>query len=423
MNSNTSERDHLITDVTVMPMNGTAPIADGFVRVRDGRIDAIGKSDELESAERARGRSLPGHAILPGLVNSHMHFHQHREHGPIGAAHRGPIALDALRSARTALNCLREGVTTGRELGHDDGVRLTLRQATREGLIVGPRIVSAGVAIGFAFGHASFVAENISTLDELVSLIRREIQYGADFIKIIASNEDLPNPPGDELAVPWFSRKAIEVAVETAHGAGVPIAAHANGRTTLEWVIDAGVDSIEHGIYIDDDLASGMREKGIVLVPTLSGYFENSRKFWDRAWQPRYEQLWFAHRESISAAVSAGVSIATGVDTIGTIATEVEILRKFGGMDALQSLEAATIAGARLVGLDEQIGTIDVGKVADLVVVAGDPVQDSAALFDTVETYLGGARFTREELDRFVPPVDRFIDRWHLPAHRCFPER
>jgi imidazolonepropionase-like amidohydrolase len=409
----------LITNVQVITMAGQAVIPKGFVALSGGVIEAVGAMADVPAA-RGNVLDLPGRTATPGLVNSHMHFHMHREFGPVAAP--GPIALDAIRSARTALNCLRQGVTAARELGHNDHVRLTLRDSIREGLILGPRIVSAGAAIGFAHGHAHFVAENVGNLDELVDRIRAEVLAGADFIKIIASNEDLPNPPGDELAVPWFSRRAIEVAVETAHEAGVRIAAHANGRRTLEWAIDAGVDSVEHGIYIDPDLAAGMVEKGIYLVPTLSGYFENSRTYWERAWQPRYAELWAAHRMSIRHAVEAGVVIATGGDTIGTLPAEVEILRRFGGMSGMESLEAATSNGAKVLGLSGEAGVLVPGAPADLAIFQGDPIEDSAALFDVEVTFLHGVPFMRDELDRFVPASHRFIDRWHDSDHRCLPE-
>lgn len=389
-------------------------IADGFVQVRNGRIARIGSMRELEldpvsDVDRLDGTGM---SILPGLVNAHMHFHYRRLGGPVGPSILGPVALDALKSTRTAFNLLREGVTSVRDLGHNDDSRLHVRNATRDGVIVAPTATVSGAAIGMAYGHAYFVSESISTLDELVSTIRRQALEGADLIKIIASNEDLASPGGDQLTVPWFSHKAIELAVEIAHECGLPIAAHANGTRTLDWCIEANVDSIEHGIYLDRDQASAMAEREIALVPTLSGFFENSRTFWKRSWQPRYEALWRVHQETIGNAVDAGVTIATGTDTLGTVAEEAWLLHRFGGASIGHSLRAATINGARVVGRSDSIGMLAPGYRADLVIVDGAPDRHLTDLARSRHTFLGGQRFSREELSKLIPPHAYFVDEW-----------
>lgn len=400
-----------VTDVrlfTSSPKHGV--VERGYLRVAGGKIAGLGSMEDLPSTKEATVLARPGMTLLPGFVNAHMHFHIRRELGPVGPSSLGPVALDALRSARTALSCLREGVTCGRELGHDDQVRITLRDSVASGLILGPTIVTAGAAIGMSHGHADFVTRSVRSLHELVDQIRLEAKSGADLIKVIASNEDLATPYGDELAVPWFSPEALKVAVETAHGCGLPITAHANGRKTIQNALDAGVDGIEHGIYLDRDLAQEMAQRGVVLTPTLSGYRENSLEFWGRAWQPRYKALWEVHRETIRHAVEQGVRIGTGVDTIGTIADEVRILREYGGMSAEASLEAATIEGARIVGRDATLGSLEVGKRADLVLLDGNPLVDLTAVGRVEEVFLAGTRFTRDELEKFVPPSPKFVD-------------
>jgi Imidazolonepropionase and related amidohydrolases len=400
-----------ITDVRLVTCSSEhGVIENGYLQFSAEGIVGVGAMEDLDPQPDGLILRRPGMTLMPGLVNTHMHFHMRRELGPVGPGSIGPVALDALRSARTALNCLREGVTCGRELGHDDSVRITLRDSVARGLILGPKIVTAGAAIGMSHGHADFVVRSVTRLSELVDQIRAEAHSGADLIKIVASNEDLPNPRGDELAVPWFSPEAVRVAVETAHGCGLPITAHANGRATIQMALDAGVDGIEHGIYLDHDLAQEMAERGVVLTPTLSGFRENSLEFWGRAWRPRYAALWEVHRETIHHAVDQGVRIGTGVDTIGTIADEVRILREYGGMTPEESLRAATIEGARICGLDDELGSLDVGKRADLVLLNGNPLLDASAISEVEEVYLNSVRFTRDELERFVPKSEKFVD-------------
>ncbi|MER7007148.1 amidohydrolase family protein [Dactylosporangium sp. NPDC000555] len=411
--------DTLITNARVITCDAASTvIEDGYVGIAGGKIASVGAMADLNGT--APPGTVPqraanvvdgsGTSVLPGLVNAHMHFHYRRLRGPVGPNILGPVALDALKSTRTAFNLLREGVTTVRDLGHNDDARLHVRDAVHDGVIVGPAAAVSGAAIGMAHGHADFVAENITTLDALVATIRRQAHEGVDLIKIIASNEDLRQPPGAEIPVPWFSRKAVDVAVETAHECGLPIAAHANGTRTLDWCIDAGVDSIEHGIYLSPDHAAAMAERGIALVPTLSGFFENSRTFWGRSWQPRYAALWEVHQQTIRNAVEAGVLIGTGTDTLGTVAQEAWLLHTFGGATAQQALDAATRNGAQIVGRADSVGSIVLGHRADLVMVDGAPDRDLRDLGRARRTFLGGIEFTRAELSKLIPHHAHFVD-------------
>ncbi|TMR06929.1 hypothetical protein ETD83_02645 [Actinomadura soli] len=407
-----SSIDVLIKDVRIVACDADNTVIDrGYLAVRGGKTDAFGPMDDgMVPAHAAEVIDGTGLTVLPGLVNAHMHFHYRRLGGPVGPNILGPVALDALKSTRTAFNLLREGVTSVRDLGHNDDSRLHVRDAIRDGVMVGPRATVSGAAIGMSYGHAYFVAESVATLDGLVETIRRQAHEGADLIKIIASNEDLPHPPGDELTVPWFSAKAVQVAVETAHECGLPIAAHANGSRALERCIEAGVDTIEHGIYLSADHASAMAERGIALTPTLSGFFENSREFWGRSWQPRYAALWNVHQRTIGNAVDAGVLIGTGTDTLGTVAQEAWLLHKYGGASRAAALAAATRNGAQIVRQGAGVGTLTPGTRADLVLVEGAPDRDLLDLGRTRYTFLAGRCFTRRELGKLIPGHQFFVD-------------
>ncbi|MGY4101561.1 amidohydrolase family protein [Nocardia sp. R16R-3T] len=410
----TPDRELVITGARIVTLDDTnTVIRNGFIRISGDTIVGIGPSEDYRARPGVTVIDANGLVALPGLVNAHMHFHYRRCGGTVGPEILGPPALDALRSTRTAFNMLREGVTSVRDLGHDDHSRLHVRDAIDSGMIVGPTATVSGAALGMPYGHADFVAERVNGIQDLVVAIRRQAHEGADLIKIIASNEDLPNPPGKELSTNWYSREAIDIAVETAHECGLPIAAHAIGTRTIEWCIEAGVDTIEHGIYLQPDQAKAMVERNISMVPTLSGYYENSRTYWGRAWQPRYAALWEVHRETISNAVEAGVRIGLGTDTLGTMVLEAHLLHTFGGASPLDALEAATRGGAAIVGRQKEIGSLETGKRADIVLIDGSPEQNLKDLAKVRHTVVGGVAFSREELSKVIPGRHKlYVDEW-----------
>lgn len=381
-----------------------------YVSVRSGRIHALGPMSSFAADVNVPQYDCKGSTICDGLVNAHMHFHYRRVVGDVGHHIMGPPALDALRSMRSIFNLLNEGVVAVRDLGHDDQSRYNIRGAIDEGIIVGPRASVSGAALGFPFGHADFVTQTVTDLTSLEYAIRKHYSEGADWIKIVTSNEDIPHPRGNELAIPWFSREAIRVAVETAHGCGLPIAAHANGTRAIEWCIEAGVDSIEHGIYLNSDLAQGMADRNIVLVPTLSGFFENSFQSWGRSWRPRYEALWNVHKQGIHAARDAGVSVAVGTDTVGTMALECRLLVKYGGYSDAEALRLATGEGRRLIRDEKERSGLAVDDVAEFIVLEGEPDKDVRDLSHLSMTILGGRVFTNAELTKMVPSSARFAD-------------
>lgn len=395
-----SDSGALLTNVRVVTFGADGTIEDGFVRISNGKISAVGEMSQLDEGWSGR-EDLSGYTVMPGLINSHMHFEVLRT---IRSWNPGEsISRQAFRGVRSALNCLREGVTTARDLGHNDHMRLELREAIAQGVIRGPRAIVAGEALSMSYGHASWVTVSVRSIDELTHEVRRQIQDGANVIKLITSHEDLSNPGGDQLAVAWMPKSAIQAAVETAHAAGLPVAAHANGREAIGRCLDSGVDTIEHGVYLDEELSARMAATGTVLVPTLSGIRETGDARWGgRLPLQRYRDLWRVHRETIHHAVAAKVRILVGTDTVGTMADEIDLLRQ-AGMTPDDTLRAATIDAATAFGIEEVTGSIDLGKQADLVVVRGDPWASIAPLRNVERVYIGGVALSADLLRLMVP--------------------
>jgi imidazolonepropionase-like amidohydrolase len=232
--------------------------------------------------------------------------------------------------------------------------------------------------------------------------VRQHLAEGADFIKVIASNEDLANPSHDGMTVPWMTESALREIVETAHLGHYMVCVHANGNETLRRCLAAGVDSIEHGIGLDKAQCAEMRERGIWLVPTLSQAKQAGDPEWGRPWWPRMRDMWRVCEQSIRIAVDQGVRMAAGTDVTGTMVEEVALLRE-AGMSPEDSLRAATINGAELMGLQNEIGTLAVGKAADVILVKGDPLASADALKSVRRIYRNGHRLDRDVIDALVP--------------------
>lgn len=401
MNAQEATKDVLLVEAKVITLGNLGTIEDGYVRLSGDRIAAIGATRDLSASDRAKAESVRGHAIMPGLVNAHMHMHMLR---PLYRASPQDVpSLEVMRCVRSLFNCLREGVTALRDMGHHDGVRQNVRDMLRQGMLLGPRVATSGNALSMSYGHAHWIANyGIKYDEELTAYVRQHIAEGADFIKVIASNEDLTNPAGDGLTVPWMSESALRAIVETAHLGNYLVCVHANGHETLRRCLAAGVDSIEHGIGLNRAQCVEMRERGIWLVPTLSQAKQAGDPAWGRPWWPRMRDLWEVGEKSIRIAVEEGVRMAAGTDVIGTMAEEVALLRE-AGLDAIDSLRAATINGAELMGLQDEIGTLDIGKFADVILVEGDPLADPYALTKVRRIYRNGGRLDREVIDALLP--------------------
>lgn len=348
------------------------------VRIRRNRIEAVATDLRAPEAEQV---DVSGMAVLPGLINMHEHLTMRRTWGPPWRQTELPDPYLVIRGVRAALAVLRQGITTVRELGAKHHLNIYLKRAIGAGLIPGPRVIAAGAPISITGGHAWKLSTEADGADGMRRAVRETIKAGADWIKLITSNDPIREAREGQHAHPEFSRGEFIAAVEAAHAWGRKITAHAMGRDTIAWAIEAGVDSVEHGIYLDETLAERMVRVDVALIPTLSGYYETTLDRWERGadWIARHKLLLEPHKASTRIAIEAGVRIGVGTDTVGEIVEELELLVGCG-LTRAQALCAATLTNARILGLDGQLGTVEAGKTADLVVVRGDPLGELGAL-------------------------------------------
>lgn len=339
---------------------------------------------------------LSQHTVLPGLMDMHTHFSSQLSATSYGEGQRLNEADFALRGAVFAEKTLLAGFTTVRELGDSHHVSVALRKAIAQGYVKGPRIFAAGKSLATTGGHAdptnglAYLLQGdpgpkegvINGADDARKAVRQRYKDGADLIKITAT--------GGVLSVaksgmnPQFSDEELAAIVSTARDYGFKVAVHAHGKEGMQRAIKAGVDSIEHGTFMDKETIALMKKHGTYYVPTISAGKWVQQKaeidgFFPELVRPKAQAIGPLIQKTFGEAYKAGVKIAFGTDAgVGAHGDNwLEfVYMTEAGMPALAALQAATIEGAKLLGMEQELGSIKVGKLADIIAVPGDPLQD-----------------------------------------------
>jgi imidazolonepropionase-like amidohydrolase len=388
----------LIDDVQLW--DGTASPAQSkmSVEIRDGRIHWVGSATQWQG-NRATVRVVDGRArtLIPGLMDCHVHYSS--PGGPEWIARfTDPLPEISMRAIELAEASLRSGVTTARDVGAPEGVSIRLARMARAGEIRAPNIRAAGTWIAHRGTYVSFVRQ-FEEANELRDAIRTEIEAGADLIKVALAGWNEGARPKDAPDIP-FDKKLLAVAVEEAHKAGFKIACHANDPTSCQIAAHAGVDSLEHGMFLETDDLQAMAKNKTYLVPTMSVWdamlYYARAVDWPEARKKRAEDLRQGSRAAVSAAIKLNVKIALGTDAgggaarHGRMAREAELMVECG-MEPRDALIAATSNAAKLIGEDNR-GTIEEGKIADFVLLDANPLENIGALRLIVAVFQGGQR-------------------------------
>lgn len=245
--------------------------------VEDGRIREVGLSVRSEDFTEIE---IAGMTVLPGLINMHEHLTLRHTWGPNWRQTQLEDPFLVIRGVRAALAVLKHGITTIRDLAAPHGLNIHLKRAIAVDMFPGPRVLAAGAPISITGGHAWPISTEGDGPEGMRLAVRRTIKAGADWIKLIASNDPVSEEHDGQLSHPELSPEELAAAVQAGHLWGRKVTAHAMGRQAIGWAIDAGVDSIEHGIYLDGALAVRMVKARIALIPTLSGYYQGTRSIW-----------------------------------------------------------------------------------------------------------------------------------------------
>lgn len=416
-----------LENAVVIDGSGSDPLERGAILVKEDRIAGVGSVDTLRPPphEDVTIVDATGRTVMPGMIDCHFHSAYHAVTCWEDYDLRRPVEHTAILAARNAQTLLEVGFTSARDVGSRGLVAVAVRDMINAGVLVGPRLMAGGRIIsstgGLADGYGDWV-DNRSSLGqivdgsaEVVKAVRQQVKYGVDNIKIEASGTGIS--PYSESKKQTLTTEEMAAAVSEAHRNGVRVACHAQATEGIKNAVRAGVDTIEHGSFLDEEGAELMSRAGTILVPTISVlhlYVHRGPEVGVPTWVvDKFRGDLDAHMESVRMALTRGIPMATGSDSghsfnpQSMIAVELELMVRTG-FTPMQAIQAATSVAARAIGMADQVGRLQPGMYADMLVINGDPLSNIEVLQQAERlerVYKGGSLLAgwltprREELE------------------------
>ena len=405
--SNEADRVVALQAGQVLEVESGNLISNAVVLIRGERIEAVGP--QVRIPPEAEVIDLSDYVVLPGLIDAHTHVciqPNYAANNPILYKSIPYRTVEAVNAARATLEA---GFTTIRDIDSEgaDWADVAVRDGIDDGLVPGPRMQVATLAISITGGYMNQVGlapqidvPQFGALADspaaLVAEVRRQVKYGTDWIKIYATGTTRNIDPRTMEPLAQFSYDELRLMVDEAARFRIPVAAHAYGGPGAKDAIRAGVRSIEHGFFLDDEALDMMVERGTFWVPTISVYIPDTPR---EAWGAVRTAIIDGHARTIRRAAEKGVKIAYGTDAgalpHGDNAIDFERMVAYG-MTPLQAVQSATLVAAELMGMDGDVGTLTSGSFADIIAVPANPLDDVATLGDVRFVMKGGQVFKHE---------------------------
>ncbi len=372
-------------------------ISDAILIIEDGKFKRVGSNFDVP--DDAEVCDLEGQTVIPGIIDAHIHSLSDASNDPHQQRENENDALTVIKAEHALQKALKAGITYVRDLGGCNYYDLGLREAEKKGFLKGPRMQVAGKLITMTGGHGYRMGREADGIGDVRKAAREQLKAGVDVVKIMATGGVMTE--GVEPGSPQLSLKEMRAAVEEAHKAGKKTASHAQGTIGIQNAIKAGIDSIEHGIFLDKKTVEMMIEKGTFLVATLVAPYwiveygvENGIPAYA---VEKAKKVINSHHASFKLAQQSGVKIAMGTDAgtpfnkHGKNTYELKLMVK-AGMSPMKAIKASTLGGAELLGIKEEYGSIEEGKYADMVVIKGDPHENIEDIFEVVAVYKSGEK-------------------------------
>ena len=390
------QKENILFKCRVIETKSLKVIENGFVEIDNGKIIKVGSQSDLDSnANSKKILELKDHTILPGLMNSHAHLAWDGTHDLAQQSLDDPSEISAYKCCANMLKSLRAGVTLVRDLGMNKS-NIFAKQAIEQGIYPGPRLKICGEAIVQTAGHTYWCCREASGADEMRRAVREQVGSGADLIKIMACHDTLE-----------FTDEELEAVIDETHRNGLYITAHATFDAAINRVTDFGIDCIEHGGPMTDTTIEKVAKKNIPICTTFSPVVmqskeEIARQYNIPEWKIKERQKIVKDKsrfDSLVKASKAGIDIIFGTDAGSpvvphdAIVPEMKFMIDLGVVkDNLDAIQSATYRAAKVNKIEDKLGSIEIGKDADLIIVQGKPDENIDDLSNVKQVYIHGSR-------------------------------
>ena len=370
-------------------------IKNAVILIENGKFKKVGK--DIEIPKEAEIIDLEGKTVLPSIIDAHIHSMLDASGDPHTTMENENDAVTIIKAQKALEKTLKAGVTYIRDLGGADHYDLGLREAASRGIFNGPRMQVAGKVITMTGGHGYRMGRETDGVADARKAAREQLKAGVDVVKVMSTGGVMTK--GVEPGSPQLSFEEIKAAVEEAHKACRKTATHAQGTVGIKNAIRAGIDSIEHGFFLDQEAVDMMKEKGTFLVATLvapywiiekgveNGVPEYAVEKSKKVIKKHFESFEFAYKNDVKIAM--GTDAGTPFNEHGKNTYELKLMVE-AGMPPIKAIKAATLGGAELLDILDDFGSIEEGKVADMVVIKGNPVENIEDIFNVESVFKAG---------------------------------